>query len=108
MLNVPLYAMMIPQLCLEQPSKDLKQDLKTSLGDGRIIPPFAQLVADEGVLRPCELVPAEGHAGLAQFQSDQVAAPVRHVRVQHSEDERELGGDVGWRLVLPEEVEGVL
>lgn len=40
------------QVYLERPPEELQQDLEACLGDGRIVPAFAQLVANKSVLRP--------------------------------------------------------
>ena len=80
-----------PQLRLEHAPKQLQQHLEADLCHGRVVAAFAQLVADEGVLRPGELVPAEDAAGLAQLAAEEVAPGVGHVGVAHAEDERGLG-----------------
>lgn len=86
---------------LEGAAKQLQQDLEAGLGDGRIVAALAELVADEGVLGPGELVEAEDDAGLAKLGADQVAAGVGHVGVLEPEDQRHLA------LEVAEEVNGV-
>lgn len=101
MLNLISPAHPIPQLRLEHPPEQLQQHLEASLGDGRVVAAFAQLVADEGVLRPGELVPAEDAAGLAELGADEVPSRVRDVGVADAEDEGRLAAEEG------ELVEGV-
>jgi hypothetical protein len=108
MLHLLLDPVVCAQVRLQHPPKDLEQDLETGLGDGGVVAALAQLVTDEGVLRPRELVPAEDGAGLAQLAPDQVPAPVRHVRVEQAEEEGELGGRVLRGREAREEVERVL
>jgi hypothetical protein len=63
MLNRAPIALLLPKLGAQDAPKDLEQDLEAGLGDGRVVAALAELVADEGVLGPGELVPAEGGAG---------------------------------------------
>jgi len=101
MLNLQLLPIMIPQIRLQHPPKQLEQNLKARLCNSRVIPSLAELVADESVLRPCKLVEAEDYAGIAQLLADQVSSCVRHVGVFEAEDQ----GD--FALELGEKVEGV-
>ena len=78
------------QVDLERAAKQLEQDLEARLCDCLVVAALAQLVADEGVLRPRELVPAEDDAGGAHLGADQVAAGVGHVRVLDAEDHGHL------------------
>lgn len=71
----------------EHAAKDLEQDLEAGPRDGRVVAALAELVADEGVLRPRELVPREDGAGAAQGRPDGVAPGVRDVRIAQAEDE---------------------
>lgn len=79
------------QVRLQSPPKQLQQHLETDLGNGRVVPPFAQLVPDEGVLGVRELVEAEECAALAHLLPDEVPTFVVDVRVLDAEDEGELG-----------------
>ncbi len=90
LLNPPLP---LSQLGLQHAPKHLKQHLETGLADGRVVAALAQLVADEGVLCPGELVETKHHAGLAQLEADEVAAGVGHVGVAQAEDEGRLAAD---------------
>lgn len=90
------------QVDLERAAEQLEQDLEARLGDGGVVPALAQLVADEGVLGPGELVEVEDHACLPQLGADQVAAGVVDVGVLDAEDH----GDLALELV--EEVQGVV
>jgi hypothetical protein len=78
------------QIRLERATKQLEQNLKADLGNGRIVAALAELVADKGVLGPGELVKAEDGARLAQLQPDQIAARVRDVRVLEPKDHGDL------------------
>lgn len=78
------------QVRLEHAPEQLEQDLEADLCDGRVVAALAQLVADEGVLGPGELVKAEDDAGLAQLGPDQVTSGVGHVRVLDAEDHGHL------------------
>lgn len=90
------------QVRLERPAEQLRQDFEADLGDGGVVAALGQLVADEGVLRPRELVEAEDGARLAQLVPDQVPPLVRDVRVLEAEDHRHLALD------LPQPVERVV
>lgn len=90
------------QVDLEGPAEQLEQDLEARLGDGGVVPALAQLVADEGVLGPGELVEVEDHARLPQLGADEVAAGVVDVGVLDAEDHRDLALEPG------EEVQGVV
>lgn len=96
--NVP-----VPDLGLEHPPEQLEQDLEADLANLGIVAALAQLVADEGMLRPGELVEAGDEAGLAHLGADKVAAFVGDVGVLDAEDHGKLGGgEVG------EAVDGVI
>lgn len=106
MLHLPPPSFPSPKVRLQHPPKHLHQHLKTNLGNGRVIPPLAQLIPDKRVLRPRKLVPAKRHPGIAQALADEVPAGRWDVRVLDAEDEGQLGG-AGWGGELREEVEGV-
>jgi hypothetical protein len=95
-------AILDAQVRLEGTAKELEQNLEADLCDGWVITALAELVADEGVLGPGELVEAGDDAGLAQLSANEVAARVGHVSVFDAEDEGNLS------LELAEEVEGVV
>lgn len=84
-----------PQLRLEHPPEQLEQDLEAGFGDGRVVAPLAQLVADESVLGPGELVPAEDAARGPQRGADQVPPGVGDVGVADAEDEGGFGPEEG-------------
>lgn len=90
------------QVNLERPLEHLEQDLEASLSDGGVVPALAELVTDEGVLGPGELVPAEGHTRLPQLGADEIPAGVVDVSVLDAEDQGDL------TLELAEEVDGVV
>ena len=95
MLHLLLPANPLPQLGPQHPPKQLQQHLEARLGDGGVVAALAQLVADEGVLRPRELVEAEDGARGAQLGADQVAPGVGHVRVLEPEDQGRLAAELG-------------
>jgi len=101
MLHPAYLPLPLPELRPEHPPKQLEQDLEARLGDGRVVPPLAELVPDEGVLGPGELVPGEDAAGLAELGADEVPPGVGHVGVADAEDEGGFGSQPG------EVVEGV-
>jgi hypothetical protein len=101
MLNLMLLPIRLPQIRLKHPPKHLQKNLEASLGDRRIIPPFAQLIADESVLRPRKLVEAEDDACVAKLFADEIAAGVGDVGVFDAEDHGHFAFEGG------EEVEGV-
>ena len=82
------------QVRLERAAEELDQDLEADLGVSRVVAALAELVADEGVLGPSELVEVEHRARRAQLLPNQVPTLVRHVRVLDSEDHRHLGLDL--------------
>ena len=84
-----------PEVYLERAPEQLEQDLEASLGDGRVVAALAQLVADKGVLRPGELMPAEDDAGFAHLGADEVAARVGHVGILDPEDHGHLALEPG-------------
>ena len=96
--TIPLFC---SQIRLEDPAEDLEEDLEAGFGDGRVVAPLAELVADEGVLGPGELVPVEGDARGAHLGANQVAPGVGDVGVADAKDHGGLASQVG------EEVEGV-
>ena len=88
-LDIPL-----ADLGLQHPPEELQEDLEAHLRDDGVIAPLAQLVPDEGVLGPGELVEGVHDAGLAELEADEVAAGVRDVGVLHAEEHGDLGADV--------------
>lgn len=98
MLHLLRLAVVRAQVRLEHAPEELQEDLEARLGDGRVVAALAQLVADEGVLRPRELVEAEDDAGLAELQPDQVPPGVRHVRVLDAEDHGHLALEPGQQI----------
>lgn len=84
-----------PQIHLERPAKQLQQHLEAGLGDGRVVAAFTQLVADKGVLCPCELVPAKHDAGVAHLLANEVAAGVGDVRVLDAKDHGDFAFELG-------------
>lgn len=91
-----------PQVSLEHPAKELEEHLEADLCDGRVVAALGELVADEGVLGPGELVEAGGDAGLAELGADEIATGVGDVGVLDAKDH----GDLALEPV--EEVEGVV
>lgn len=75
-----------PQIRLEHSSEQLQQNLKADLCHGGVISALAELVPDEGVLRPGELVEAGNDAGFAHGLADEVAALGGNVGVLDAED----------------------
>lgn len=65
MLDFLRSAVFASEINLQRPSKQLQQHLKTRLGNRRIVAPLAQLVPDERMLRPGELMEAKDDAGFA-------------------------------------------
>ena len=80
---------------LEGTAEQLEQDLEAGLGNGWVVAALAQLVADESVLSPRELMPAEDDAGFAHLGADEVAPGVGHVRVLDAEDHGHLAFEFG-------------
>lgn len=91
---------------LERPAEQLEQDLEAGLGDGWVVAALAQLVADEGVLGPGELVPAEDDAGVAHLAADEVAPGVGDVRVPDAEDHAHLAAEAGEEIQRVRAVRG--
>jgi hypothetical protein len=83
------------QVRLERAREQLQQHLEADLGDGRVVAALAELVADEGVLRPGKLVEAKDGASVAQLLADQVPARVGHVRVLDAKDHGHLALELG-------------
>lgn len=102
MLQLLRLVVLVAQVRLERAPEQLEQDLKADLGDGWVVAALTELVADEGVLRPGELVEAEHDTVLAQLLPDQVPACVGHVCVFDAENQGRLG------LGLVQEVDGVV
>lgn len=90
------------QVRLEDSPEQLEQHLEAYLGDRRVVAPLAELVADEGVLRPRELVEVEHGARRPQLLPDQVAPGVGDVRVLDAEDHGHFSFD------LPELIDRVV
>ncbi len=82
------------QVRLQDAAEQLQQHLEANLGDGRVVATLALLVADEGVLRPGELVEAEHDTRVPELLADEVAALVRHVGVLDAEYHRYLTLDL--------------
>lgn len=78
---------LLSKLRLQDPPEDLKEDFKAGLCHGGVVAALAELVTDERVLSPGELMPAKGGAGSAQGSTDDVAPGVRDVRIPDAEDE---------------------
>ena len=91
-------AVRLAELGSEHAAKQLEENLEAGLTDGRVVAAFAELVADEGVLGPGELVEAKSCAGLAHLEPNQVAPGVGHVRVLDPEDERYLAPDARQKV----------
>lgn len=79
-----------PQIRLKHSGEQLQQNFEADLCHGGVIPALAELISDEGVLRPGELVEAGNDVRVAHGLADEIAA---------------LGGDVG---VLDAEYHGAL
>lgn len=80
-----------PQIRLKHSSEKLQQNLKADLCHGRVIPALAELVPNEGVLRPGELMEAGNDASFAHGLADEVAALGGDVGVLDAEDHGALG-----------------
>src|SRR5688572_3160665 len=76
----------LPQLRLQNPPKQLQQNLKANLGDRGVISSLTQLIPYKRMLRPRELMEARGHTSFAHGGSDQVAAGRGNVGVFDAED----------------------
>jgi len=94
MLNLLGPPIPLSQIRLEHAPKQLQQHLEADLGDGRVVAALAELVADEGVLRPRKLVEAENDARVPELPADQVAPAVGDVRVLDAEDHGHLALDL--------------
>lgn len=75
-----------PQISTQRPPKHLKQDLEADPSERRVIAPFAQLVADESMLCPRQLVERESHVGVHKRLADGVATGGRDMVVAFAED----------------------
>ena len=98
MLDLLLFAICRPEVCLENPPKQLEKDLEANFGNGRVITPLAQLIADEGVLRPGKLVEAKDDPRVTKFLSDEIAAGVGDVRVLDAEDHCHFAPELGEQI----------
>lgn len=86
-LHLLLLPRSLTQVRLQHPSKSLQQYLEADLGDGWIVPSLAQLVPDERMLRPRELVEAECHSGFSELGADQITTGVGHVCILDAKDQ---------------------
>jgi hypothetical protein len=90
-----LFAIPRPEVDLQGASKQLQQNLETHLRDRGIVPPLTQLISNERMLRPRDLVPAKHHSLLSQRLPNQIPPLGRDVVVQRAMDERQLALDLG-------------
>jgi hypothetical protein len=97
-LDLLLFAICRPEICLENPPKQFEKDLKAGFGNGRVVTPLAQLITDEGMLRPGKLVEAKDDSRLTKLLSDEVAAGVGDVRVLDAEDHCHLAPELGEQI----------
>lgn len=91
-LRLPIF---VAQINLEGPSKQLEQHLKARLGDGGIVTPLGQLIPNEGMLRPGELVKRKHHTGVAEFLPYQITARVVDMGVFDAKDEADFAFELG-------------
>lgn len=80
-----------PQIRLKHSGEQLQQNFEADLCHSRVIPALAELVPDERVLRPGELVEASNDARFAHGLADEVAALGGDVGVLDAEDHGALG-----------------
>ena len=89
-----LLTAMLTEVNLQSSLEDLKKHLKTYFAYGWVVPSFAQLVSDEGVLSTEDFVEAEVHACLVESLPDQISSLGRNMVVAFAEDHDELTFDV--------------
>src|SRR6478609_1312108 len=74
------------QVCLQNTTKEFKQDLEADLGNGRIVATLAELVTNKGVLSPGKLVEASYNTSFAELGTNEVPASVRDMCILDSEN----------------------
>jgi hypothetical protein len=91
MLRLLITTLPFSELRLQHASEKLQENLKACLGDSWVIAALGQLIADEGVLSPGELVPAEAGPGLTELSTDQITARIGDVGVTDTKDQAGFG-----------------
>jgi len=84
--HFPIPTLSWSQIPVQSPSEQLQKHLKANPRQGRIIPPFGQLVTDERMLSPRQFVETEGRARLVQGLANQIATFRWDVVVPFAED----------------------
>lgn len=95
MLYLLRFPILLSQVNLERPPKQLEQHLEARLGDRRVITPLGQLIADERVLSPREFVERKHHTGVAEFLANEITASIVDVGVFDAEDEADFAFELG-------------
>ena len=93
-LNLPISTFSRPEITTERPPKQLQQHLEANASNARVISALTQLIPDERMLSPGNLVEAERSTRIVQRLPDQIAAFWRDVVVTLAEDHDELAVDV--------------
>ena len=83
-------AVLRAKIRLQHTAKQLEQNLEADLGNSRVIAALAELVADEGMLGPGELIEAGNDASIAQLGADKVTPGIGNMSVLDAEDDGDL------------------
>ena len=93
-LNFPISTLPRPEITIQRPPKQLQHHLETYSRNARVISPLTQLIPNERMLSPRNLVEAERSTRFMQRLPDEIAAFWRDVIVTLAEDHDELAVDV--------------
>ena len=93
-LNFPISTLPRPEIPIQRPPKQLQQHLETYPRNARIISPLTQLIPNERMLSPRNLVEAECSIRFMQRLPDEITAFWRDMIVTLAEDHDELAVDV--------------
>jgi hypothetical protein len=96
------FTVLSSQIGLEDTTKEFQQDLEADLGNGRIVATLAELVPDESMLRPGELVEASNDTSLTELSTNKIAASVGDMSILDAKDHGNLS------LELMEKVQSVI